>query len=284
MRAVDLVDVGSHLDVDSSPLRFGGPMTANEYHLYSAADVARLARIGAGQVRRWTRPDGDSTRRALLQPWAGGALFTFLDVIELQLLGELRRHGIPLSRIRRCMDRLADRWETSRPFTRREPLERLRTAGLEDLDRQQFVWREIVSPYLNALEFDERDAQAIRWWPRGASGAIVVDPAVAFGRPLLAEHRVPTDLLRLGVKAGDSIADLAAAYEIPEEAVREAVDFENALRAAAATWSSSTPPAGSRPDQRLRGPLVAGRPPIGGGFVDEDRGGHNARQVRARLH
>lgn len=218
-------------------------MTANEYHLYSAADVARLARIGAGQVRRWTRPDGDSTRLALLQPRAGDALFTFLDVIELQLIGELRRHGIPLSRIRRCMDRLAERWETSRPFTRREPLERLRTAGrhllldeggrLEDLDRQQFVWREIVSPYLNALEFDERDAQAIRWWPRGASGAIVVDPAVAFGRPLLAEHRVPTDLLRLGVEAGDSIADLAAAYEIPEEAVREAVDFENALRAAA---------------------------------------------------
>jgi len=211
---------------------------AAEYHFYSAADVARLAGLGPGQVRRWTGSD-DHLKLSRLRP---KGLFSFLDIVELTLIGRLRDRGVGLGKIRRCMVDLAKRWGTDRPFSRRETLEKLKTCGadllidedgqLEDIDRRQIVLREVVAPYITSLDFDQQNEQAVRWWPRGHDGQIVIDPAMGFGRPMVADHRVPTDMLALGFKAGDSALDLARAYELPVSAVEEALRFEEGLRAA----------------------------------------------------
>jgi Phage integrase family len=62
---------------------------------------------------------------------------------------------------------------------------------LVDLRRRQNVFHRIVEPSLHDLEF-EADALA-RWFPLGRSrGSIVIDPARAFGRPIVSSGGVPT--------------------------------------------------------------------------------------------
>lgn len=216
-------------------------MKVAENQYYSATDAARLAQVSASQVRRWT--SGAAVPGLTLWGARRPALYSFHDVVEMALVGRLRDRGIRLEKIRRCMGELGRRWATPRPFATRSALLKLKTCGaelmidedgaLEDLDRRQFAFRKVVEPHLVALEFERNGEQAIRWWPNGLDGAIAIDPAVGFGRPLLFEYRVPTDVLRMGVDAGDSIEEVADAFEVPVRAVRAALEFEEGLRTAA---------------------------------------------------
>ncbi len=216
-------------------------MRTAENPYYSTTDAARLTHVSAGRVRRWT--SGAAVPGLALWGARRSPLYSFHDIVEMALVGELRDRGISLAKIQRCMEELGKRWATPRPFATRSALEKLKTCGaelmidedgaLEDLDRRQFAFRKVVEPHLVALEFEQNGEQAIRWWPNGLDGAIAIDPAVGFGRPLLFEYRVPTDVLRMGVDAGDSIEEVADAFEVPVRAVRAALDFEEGLRAAA---------------------------------------------------
>jgi uncharacterized protein (DUF433 family) len=60
-----------------------------------------------------------------------------------------------------------------------------------------------------------------------ATRIIVLDPKVRFGRPTLAGRALPTDSLFERHQAGDSIAALAADYDIPVAEVEEAIRYES---------------------------------------------------------
>jgi uncharacterized protein (DUF433 family) len=55
---------------------------------------------------------------------------------------------------------------------------------------------------------------------------VIMDPRIRFGRPTIKGHGTPTDLLLERHQAGDSIADLAADYDLPAAEVEEAIRYE----------------------------------------------------------
>lgn len=60
----------------------------------------------------------------------------------------------------------------------------------------------------------------------GSPKVVVMDPAIRFGRPTVAGHGTPTDMLLERHQAGDSILDLADDYDIPAKDVEEALRYE----------------------------------------------------------
>lgn len=62
--------------------------------------------------------------------------------------------------------------------------------------------------------------------------SIVIDPAVAFGRPVVAGTRITTAMLFERFEAGESAPDIAADYRIELQQVEDAIRCEQAHAAA----------------------------------------------------
>jgi uncharacterized protein (DUF433 family) len=80
--------------------------------------------------------------------------------------------------------------------------------------------------------FDMEDGVPSRLYPFSRVPAeespriVVMDPRIRFGRPTITRHGTPTDILLERHQAGDSIADLAADYDLPVAEVEEAIRYE----------------------------------------------------------
>ena len=55
---------------------------------------------------------------------------------------------------------------------------------------------------------------------------IVIDPKLAFGRPVLSSAAVRTDIIVDRFRAGDSLAEMAKDYGVDEKDIEEALRFE----------------------------------------------------------
>ncbi len=166
---------------------------------------------------------------------------SFRDLIELRFVKTFRDLGLSLQTIRDCFDRAVEVVQDQRPFS----TQRFRTDGktifheitdgvhegkLVDLRRRQNVFHRIVEPSLHDLEF-EADALA-RWFPLGrARGSVVIDPARAFGRPIVNSGGVPVETIVHAVKVEGTPERVSTLYEIPVAAVRDAVEFQQKLAA-----------------------------------------------------
>jgi uncharacterized protein (DUF433 family) len=166
---------------------------------------------------------------------------SFRDLIELRFVRAFRDAGLGLKTIRACFERAVEEVDDARPFS----TQRFRTDGktifleithdvregeLIDLRRRQSVFHRLVAPSLRGLEFDA-DIVA-RWFPLGTTRkSIVVDPARAFGRPIVTNGSVPTEIISGAVKIEGSAEKVAKLYDIPLVAVRDAVVFQQQLAA-----------------------------------------------------
>ncbi|MBI4953992.1 MAG: DUF433 domain-containing protein [Myxococcales bacterium] len=79
---------------------------------------------------------------------------------------------------------------------------------------------------LARIEYDER-GRAVRLFPSlrrtDAARSIVIDPLVAFGRPVIAGTAVPAADIRARFDAGDSVLALAADFEVAPEQIEDAL-------------------------------------------------------------
>jgi len=166
---------------------------------------------------------------------------SFRDLIELRFVKTFRDLGLGLQTIRVCFERAVEVVQDQRPFSTRrfrtdgstifyEIIDGVHEGKLVDLRRRQNVFHRIVEPSLHDLEF-EADALA-RWFPLGRSRqSIVVDPARAFGRPIVNSGGVPVETIVQAVKVEGGLDRVAMLYELPVEAVRNAVEFHQKLAA-----------------------------------------------------
>ena len=59
----------------------------------------------------------------------------------------------------------------------------------------------------------------------------MIDPKISFGRPLVSETFIPTDVLAACFRGTQSIDEVAGWYETDTESVRQAIEFETHLAA-----------------------------------------------------
>jgi DNA-binding transcriptional MerR regulator len=139
---------------------------------------------------------------------------SFRDSIELRFVKAFRDLGLSLPAIRECFQRAVIEVQDQRPFSTQrfrtdgktiflEITEKTEEGNLIDLRRRQSVLRTIAKPSLRDLEFD---AEVVaRWFPLGQNRrSIIIDPARAFGRPVVSSG-VPTEVLSDAVLVEGSV-------------------------------------------------------------------------------
>ena len=228
--------------------------------LYRQADAARLLGIQPSRLRRWVqgytyRPRPASREERYQDPVVysdvpriGGEIaLSFLELMELRVVVALLEFpGISLQKIRRAGDQASELLNTRHPFASRriftdgrEILASLEAGTGADSDLVELTLRrnnqiasgDILRPVLDEIDYSEDTALAELWWPWTKSVPIVLNPRIMFGAPTIAPTRITTSMLARLAKHGPE-HELAVAYDVPDEAVARAVEFEEALQAA----------------------------------------------------
>lgn len=222
--------------------------------VYSMAEAGRLTKVPVRNLERWARGYRYTYRGIdrYSPPIIGSGrherdgvpILEFRDIMEVRFLSAFRRAGVSWNVIRRVAGRVQQHIKHTHPFATRV----FRTDGrhillelitrddrdhrLVDLISDQYEWNRVVGTLLVAerVEFSEED-EPIRWWPLGPHRNVVVDPARAFGAPIVAVEGVQTYLLARAQALENNIEFVAHWYQVTSQAVRDAVDFENGARA-----------------------------------------------------
>ncbi len=221
--------------------------------LYSPQDVARLAHMDVGKVRKWLegyryRDDDGASRsagpvvRPTIAPMEGRRALSFRDLIEVYWVREFLRRGISMHAIRKAAAEAQELLHDDHPFC----LSKFSTAGedifatvLDERERariirlghHQFAFSEVVGPLLQELEYAEAGKRGVvRWWPLGLKGEVVLDPAIAFGQPTTRDTAVPTDVLYKALLAERSAETVARWFQVSDAAVEAARVFEERLQ------------------------------------------------------
>ncbi len=219
--------------------------------IYTVRDAARLTGVSTGRIRRWLRGYRyHSRKKAYASPplWQGqwkpidhSLALGFLDLIEIRFVDGFLKAGISWRTLRQARERAEELFKVSHPFCtnqfvtdgREIFVELHRETGepsLLDIVRRQQVFAQIINPFLKGLEFAV-DSRLLRWWPLGEKRFVVLDPTRNFGRPILDRHGVPTEVLAKAAKAAGSVNEVARWYEVPEQEIQDAVEFEQRLAA-----------------------------------------------------
>lgn len=213
--------------------------------LYTPAEAGRLLHIPAPKIARWLRGHEMAGKRyeplweSQVNLGDGRVFLGFRDLMEVRVASAFIQNGVPAVRVRSAIEMAQEVIAQSHPLS----TNRFLTAGREiflhvietdedgierekllNLFKRQYEFKGILDPILKAVDFAD-DGYPARWWPVGRRGNIVVDPARSFGAPIDAETSVPTKIL---ATAGEhmGISHAAKAYEVPEGAVRRAMEFE----------------------------------------------------------
>jgi uncharacterized protein (DUF433 family) len=172
-------------------------------------------------------------------------LLSFLNLVEVHVLDAIRReHHVSLQKVRKALRFLRERSPSPHPLAD----QRFMTDGLDLFISRygqlinisqagQFAMRELLEAHLRRVE---RDATGIpiRLYPftrrhePDEPKRIVIDPAVAFGRPALAGTGIATAVIAERYKAGESIDALADDYGRSRLEIEEAIRCELEVQAA----------------------------------------------------
>src|ERR1017187_1406536 len=220
---------------------------------YTLAEAAHYLRMPEGTLRSWVV--------GRLYPVAGQPkrsrplihlndhkrqYMSFINLVEAHVLAAIRRrHGVKLPKVRRALDYVGRQFRVEHPLINQS----FQTDGLDlfverygeliNVSREgQRAMKEILGVYLKRIEWDARgvpiklypftrDTQA-EAAPASDPRVVVMNPAVSFGRPVIAGTGVPVSSIYERYKAGDSVAALAGDFGL------EISDIEEAIRCEAA--------------------------------------------------
>lgn len=219
--------------------------------LYTVSEASRLTGAPAQSIRRWlfgyTFQRRGGQDRSMPAVWHGDLrnidkikALSFLDLMEVRMVHAFRKHCVSWPAIREAAAEACERFNSPHPFTLKKfstdgnrvfaDLKEKGSVKLYDLNRKSYVMKPIVDKTLFAgIEFEH--GQAARWFPDFARGAVVLDPERAFGRPILAQEGVPTEIISKAAVVEGSVEVAARWYEVPISAVNAAIAFENRLAA-----------------------------------------------------
>lgn len=215
---------------------------------YPVAEAARYLRLPAATLRSWAWGREYETTRgarhfpAIIKPASRKPpLLSFWNLIEAHVLRSLRlNHAVSVQAVRKALEFAQKELNVDRLLLSPE----LRSsAGELFLDHYgeliqvsasgQIAMRQVMLQHLDRVEWDEWKFP-VRLFPfqaslePGSSRFIAIDPAIAFGRPILVERGIATEIIVDRIDAGESVADVAADYDLSAADVEQAILYERA--------------------------------------------------------
>jgi uncharacterized protein (DUF433 family) len=232
--------MGARRAVERDPLLSG---------FYSERDAARLLRMdSARRVHGWLNGWGPKGAAPIIQrDFADTSSVSFLDLMEIRFVEHFRQQGVPLQTLRRAAERARAEWKTEHPFALskvRYLTDRRKVFGQAAQDtgdkvtwdlvtNQLEMWDAIENLISKGVEFDPSSDLAHRWTPlRNDCPNVIIDPRLAFGRPVIGKAGVPTVALFRQWRAEAGNADrVARSFRVSPAEVQQAVEFEMLIAA-----------------------------------------------------
>lgn len=224
-----------------------------EQPAYRAPEVARILIVPLSTVRAWSfdqrHASGDNARRfqPLIQPSdRKNRLLSFHNLCELHTLAAIRRHfHVPMAAVRDALRYLGREMGTARPLLASDFLTNGIHLFISRADQLVNVSRdgqiELGKEFVDDLSRVARNdaGQVIRLFPSTRSSpatddaprVVVIDPRISFGRPVLTQGGVRTEVIQDRFLAGDSPSEMASDFDVSESVILEALRFEQRLAA-----------------------------------------------------
>jgi uncharacterized protein (DUF433 family) len=214
--------------------------------IFTLREAAGYLAMPTSTLHAWARPAGGGAPLITSRPAHGGqATVPFIGFAEAYVLSAFRRAGVPMQRIRPAVDALAggigvdhalaskrlytDGAEVLYDYAIHDGDEDLRGLTVVRTGQRQFA--EVVKDYLKRITYgNDGWASKVRL-PAYERAEVVVDPRRAFGLPLVVHGGARVEDLVDRFVGGDTLADIADDFGVPEEEVEDVIRV--AARAAA---------------------------------------------------
>jgi uncharacterized protein (DUF433 family) len=215
---------------------------------YTLAEASRYLKLPVATLRSWVvgrsypTASGPGRFQPLIHPPRRiPSTLSFSNLIEAHVLRALRTdHGVSVKDVRRALRYAEEALGVERLLLRSE----LRTEGGRlFLDRYrelinlsasgQLAMRRVFEQHLDRVEW-KTPGDPTRLYPFPASETltpdrpIVIDPRIAFGRPIVVRRGVSTNVIAERIDAGETVEALAADYDLAPTEIEEAVLYERA--------------------------------------------------------
>lgn len=208
---------------------------------YRYSEAGRLAGTTAQTISRWYRGyEIPGHRMKPVLPSDGASLLSYLQLVEVAFVADFRRAGVKLDRLRQAHEYCRKTFNSEYPFAQYQ----FKTDGVHVLAEfmthehyshfgesliitdvgGQVVWGPAIRDRLEQFEYEK--GLALRWYPRGRSSVILIDPRVAFGAPILGETGLPTWVVKERYEAGETLAEIEADFDVPRAQLEAALEFE----------------------------------------------------------
>ncbi len=219
---------------------------------YTVPEAAHYLQIPAATLRSWTVGRRYPVQKGerffepvIVAAARGPAMLSFVNLVEAHVLDAIRgEYSVGLPAVRRAIAFLRQELGSKHPLAE----QKFETDGKELFIRKlgeliavsksgQKAMPEVLDAYLKRIEWDAQGL-ASRLYPftrqreLAQPKAVMIDPRVSFGRPVLAGTGIRTELVAERYKAGESIDELARDYGRDRTEIEEAVRCELAIKAA----------------------------------------------------
>ena len=215
---------------------------------YGIAEAAHYLRIPVSTLQSWILGRPYPTRAGVrrfkplieVPPRTGRrSLLSFMNLVEAHVLSAIRRdHDIALPNVRKALDYLQKEFPSKHPLAEKS----FETDGIDLFIQEygqlinisksgQLAVRQLLEAHLSRIERDPSGVP-IKLYPftrkpqAGEPKVVVIDPELAFGRPVLASTGIPTAMIADRLKAGESVEELAADYHRTPEEIVDAIRCE----------------------------------------------------------
>jgi len=216
--------------------------------LYTVAEAARLLQVSPRRVRGWI--SGYSAKPVLENDigWLDGSLaFSFANLMEMRFIEFFAHAGVKVTSIRVMAQEAKKVLDHPHPFatstiftTDGKTIFAQISARIDDdpklydLRKKNFAMLPIIEQSLLADTKYDPAGDAYSWFPRvNVAPNVVIYPRRSFGQPVLRDMGIPTRALSDAFDAEGSLESVSRWFEVPEELVVEAVQFERRLAMAA---------------------------------------------------
>lgn len=214
--------------------------------IYTLPDAARILGLSLSKLRRWFRDSeagvvAEAPARYGLTAFGiegegSGKHMDFLSLIELYTVMRLRELKVSFSKIRRARDDLARRLGVEHPFAAQalfvdnaKLLTENDNIHYELGTNGQIAIRKVLEPFWDKVDFETSTRMAERYHPQGRDRHVVVDPRRAFGRPVVSDTAITTEALASLYRGGETIEGLTRQFELKENEIKDALEFEGCL-------------------------------------------------------
>ena len=216
--------------------------------MFTVPEAARLLQVAPSTLAYWLDGGvraGRTYRPVIRTEPTPGAGVTWAEFVESGLLRAYRTHHVPMRELRAFIDLLRGQLGVPYPLADRRPFvadKQLVLQAQEESDlgadyclvavvRGQLILTPPAEDFVERVTWD--GDLAARWRPHADPDSPVrMDPQRRFGRP--AVGGVSTEVLWEQVQAGEDAQSVAEAFDLTDQDVHWAVNYETSVRAARA--------------------------------------------------